>query len=357
MVGEGAAMLSIRELRDRAVIRPVKRAVEDQLLDLPGVTAVDIGERCVAGRRTGEQVIVVSVERKKPVEEILRCHQVPADVLGIPVDVIEEEPVLHHAHCTAQEPLMVSGAREAIRRPVRGGSPITPWRPVRVAGPDLPGAGDYRRIGTLGALVMGRAPGLVVMGLTTFDVACLDDAWAVGDRMVDPISGRAYADLSRAALSGRVDAAAVTINDGFDHSPAIAGIGPITGQCAAYPGELIRKSGYGTALTTGVVVSTDTTLRVDHGDALGVRVLREQVRVNVAPPDARFAGDGDAGATLINSDGRVVGLHIGGNRDGTVGFACPIGDVLAELDVELCVEPRAVSNVGARGWPSAGPVA
>src|SRR5690606_33701785 len=111
------------------------------------------------------------------------------------------------------------------------------------------------------------------------------------------------------------------------------------GQCAAYPGETVRKRGYGTALTTGVVVSTDTTLRLDHGDALGVRVLREQVRVAATPPDVRFAGEGDAGATLVNSDGRIVGLHVGGSSDGGAGFACPIGDVLAELDVELQVAP------------------
>lgn len=57
-------MTTTSELRDKAIIRPVKRAVEDDLLDLPGVLAVDIGEKRVAGRRTGHQAIVVSVGRK-----------------------------------------------------------------------------------------------------------------------------------------------------------------------------------------------------------------------------------------------------------------------------------------------------
>ena len=40
------------------------------------------------------------------------------------------------------------------------------------------------------------------MGLTTFDVACLDDAWSVGDQMTDPEAGRVCAGLARAAGEG-----------------------------------------------------------------------------------------------------------------------------------------------------------
>ncbi|MFD0491557.1 hypothetical protein ACFQ0O_35990 [Saccharopolyspora spinosporotrichia] len=98
----------------------------------------------------------------------------------------------------------------------------------------------------------------------------------------------------------------------------------------------MRKSGYATGLTSGIVTSIDTTLRVDHGDALGVRILREQMRITTTA--ARFAGAGDAGAALIDSTGYVVGLHIAGSGDGETGFASPIADVLAELDVELYTE-------------------
>jgi hypothetical protein len=334
-------MLSIRELRDRAVIRPIKRAIEDQLLDLPGVVAVDIGEKCRGGYRTGEQVIVVSVPRKRPLAQLAAGTRVPSDILGIPTDVIEEEPVLHHEHRADDGPQ--GGKRHQRLTSVLGGSGIAPCRPVVLAPPDIAAAGEYRRIGTLGVLVTGHAPAAVTMGLTTFDVACMDDAWSVGDRMIDPISGQVYADLARAALSGRVDAAAVTIAGGVDVSYSIVGTGPVTGQCSAYPGEIVRKSGYGTGLTTGIVTSTDTTLRVDHGDALGVRVLREQIRVTALPLHTRFGGLGDSGAALVNSDGRVVGLHVAGSHDGSTGFACPIADVLAELDVEVCVEAQSLS--------------
>lgn len=336
-------MLSIRELRDRAIIRPIKRAVEDQLLDLPGVTAVDIGQRRIADQYTGDQVIVVSVQRKRSYGELPAGACVPAGVLGIPVDVIEEDTALHHLHCCAQEPLLLRERHRDLPAVIRGGQGIAPCRSVFLASPATGAPGQYHRIGTLGALVAGHDPPAAPMGLTTFDVACMDDAWSVGDRMIDPDVGRVYADLARAALSGRVDAAAVTISGDLEASCAISGLGPVTGQCTAYPGDHVRKSGYGTALSSGVVVSTDTTLRVDHGDALGVRVLREQIRVAASPPGARFAGDGDAGSAVVNVDGRVAGLLVAGSPDGAAGFACPIADVLAELDVELCAETRELS--------------
>lgn len=333
-------MLNIRELRDRAIIRPVKRAVEDQLLDVPGVIAVDIGEKRTGGRGTGMQVIVVSVPVKRPADELPAGTEVPAEIRGVRTDVIEEQLVLHLGHCGAEEPPVLVERRCGGTAPIAGGIGIAPSRPVRLASPGAQSASEHRRIGTLGALVTGHAPAPVVMGLTTFDVACMDDAWAVGDRMIEPGSGHIYADLARAALSSRVDAAAVTIGGGLDYSCTIAGIGSIGGVGAAYPGETIHKRGYGTALTSGRVISTDATLRINHGDALGIRTLREQIRVAVMPPATRFAGEGDAGAALINSGGRVVGLHIGGTQDATIGFACPIADVLAELDVELCVETQ-----------------
>lgn len=333
-------MLSIRELRDRAVIRPIKRAVEDQLLDLPGVTAVDIGVQHRAGEPTGQQVIVVSVIRKKPREQLVAGACVPGDVFGIPTDVIEEQPVLQHIHCARDEPL--ASCRERSERPgvVQGGSGIAPCRAVHLAPPMVPNSGEYRRIGTLGAIVTGTSPTVVPMGLTTFDVGCLDDAWAVGDRMLDPEGGRVHTELARAALSGRVDAAAVAIAPGSETSCVVDGIGPVTGHATAYPGERVRKNGFGTGVTVGIITSVDATVRIDHGEALGVRVLREQIRITAA--DLRFCGPGDAGAAVIDPGGRIIGLHVAGSRGGAFGFASPIADVLAELDVELCTESQRI---------------
>ncbi|MGJ7905737.1 hypothetical protein ACOQFL_04570 [Actinopolyspora sp. H202] len=342
-------MMSVREARDRAAIRPIKRAVEDQLLDLPGVGIVDIGEKRISGRPTGQQVIIVSVARKKPVERLEVGECVPSMILGIPTDVVEERVFPQHAHCSLDE--LVPAVLPSPAVTVFGGVGIAPSRPV-VLGPASSVAegryregghyregGEYRRIGTLGALVTGRGSTVLTMGLTTFDVACMDDAWSVGDAMLDPHSGRCYAELSRAALSGRVNAAAVMIDEAFDCCRMIPGLGPVTGQGVAEIGETVRKSGLGTGLTRGSVASTDATLRIDHGDALGVRTRREQLRV-VTAREKPFTGAGDAGAVVVNGEGGVVGLHTSGSADGRTGFACPIADVLTELDVKLAVTFR-----------------
>ncbi|MER5388570.1 hypothetical protein [Saccharopolyspora sp. NPDC002686] len=314
--------------------------MEDQLLDLPGVTAVDIGAKRRAGRSTGEQVIVVSVARKRPREQLKPDACVPLDVFGIPTDVVEEQPVLQHIHCAEDEPLTPRPRRAERPGVISGGSGIAPCRAVHLAPPEVTSAGPHRRIGTLGALVTGVAPMAVAMGLTTFDVGCLDDGWSVGDRMADPEGGRVHAELARAALSGRVDAAAVALAPGSATTCVVEGIGPITGPATAYPGERVSKNGFGTGVTVGVVTSVDATIRLDHGDALGVRVLREQVRIVGSP--SRFCGAGDAGSAVLGPGGRVIGLHVAGSCDGTVGFASPIADVLAELDVELCTEPQRI---------------
>lgn len=340
----GGAMLTIRELRDRAVIRPVKRAVEDDLLDLPGVTAVDIGEKRRAGRDTGEQAIIVSVGRKRSPAQIPVGARIPSDISGVPTDVLEEEPVLWHIHCQSGQGLAWPPTQRTSSS-MAGGLGITPARLARLTRPQVPGDDEYHRIGTLGVLVAGE---VATMGLTTFDVACLDDAWSVGDRMVEPLRGEAYAELDRAALSGRVDAAAVS----FEETSALAAapfvaprrddgderesrVGLARGSATAYPGARVSKLGFGTGLTHGAVSSIDASVRVDHGDALGVRILREQLRI--VATSGLFCGAGDAGAAVVDPVGRIVGLHVAGSCTGRVGFANPISDVLHELDVRLCV--------------------
>jgi hypothetical protein len=47
---------------------------------------------------------------------------------------------------------------------------------------------------------------------------------------------------------------------------------------------------------------------------------------------------------LLNRDNRVVALHVAGNAAGTVGFASPIADVLAELDVDLHTHTHQLSG-------------
>lgn len=322
----------------RAGIRPVKRRVEVDLLSCRGVVGVDIGEKITGGRRTGQVGIVVYVRRKH--SAVRPADLVPAEIEGIATDVVADDVVLHRALLDAEFP----PARGAERhRQVLGGISMGPWRTVLLSPPEAPRPGEYAIVGTLGALVTDRTGNGQVMGLTTFHAACVDDAWSVGDEMVHPSrvdSGASPRDtvgsLCRAALSGSVDGAAVLLTPGRAYRPSIVDIGAVTGTVAAVRGTVVRKRGRTTGLTTGRITSVDATVLLDYRDGLGVRVLRDQIRIEAV---GGVLGDyGDSGSAVVDSDNRVVGLYVAGNPSGTVAFAGPIGKVLDQLDVDLITD-------------------
>lgn len=314
----------------REVIRPVKRMVEDEFLSRPGVIGVDIGEKYTGGRPTGRAAIVVYVCAKGPEHP----QQIPAEVRGVPTDVVAESIVLHRARITrtADDHPVV-----AERHPVlRGGISIGPERSVRVVPPEVPAADEYVIAGTLGAFALTREEPRKVLGLTTFHVGCVDDSWAVGDAFVHPSrvdGGVPGADrvavLDRAALAGAVSAAGLRMG-ARPFRAEVLDVGALTGTAPATIGSSVRKYGRTTGLTHGMIASTDVTLKLDFGDGIGVRTLRDQIRVHSSE---RFGDHGDSGAVLVDADNRVVGLYVAGS--GSTGFANPIEPVLRQLDVEL----------------------
>lgn len=322
---------------ERAVIRPVKRMVEDEFLSRPGVIGVDIGEKFTDGRPTGRAAIVVYVCAKGSDHP----QQIPATVEGVPTDVVAESIVLHRALLSPDEQQPVVAQRDSVQRHavLRGGISIGPWRAVRVVPPDVSVPGDYVIVGTLGALVVSRTEQLV-MGLTSFHVGCVDDAWMVGDRIVHPsrVDGGVQklddiGELNRAALSGAVNAAAVLLDPQRPRRAEILDIGAVTGSAPAPVGTPVRKRGRTTALTHGVVASTDATIAVDFGDGIGVRKLRDQLRIDSCA--GRFGDHGDSGSVLVDVENRVVGLYCAGTASGSTGFANPIDPVLDQLDVDV----------------------
>ncbi|WHT19088.1 hypothetical protein N8J89_39375 [Crossiella sp. CA-258035] len=325
------------EDRRRAAIRPVKRRHEDTLLDLPGVVAVDIGAQTTNGVRTGRPAIVVSVRAKRPAIAVAHGQLLPERIDGVPVDVIEEDVLLHPALLRADAAPERTGESYA---PLVGGISVGPCRSIQMVPPQAPEAGEYVTVGTLGLLVAARDDRRRVFGLTNFHIACVDDAWAVGDRMTHPSrvdGGRCPADvvgsLASSALSGSVDAALIALAADRPWRREIAQVGRPGGCGQALLGSQVRKRGRTTGLTRGVVVSTDVTLCLDYGDSLGHRRLRDQIRVTAA--EDVFGDRGDSGAVLVDADNQVVGLHCAGTLGGGSGFANPINRVLEELDVVL----------------------
>ena len=80
---------------DLEQIRRIKEAAEADLLKLPGVTGVDIGPKIVDGKETGDLAIRVFVDTK---QDVPAGQQIPAQIQGVPTDVIERRYRLHGAH-------------------------------------------------------------------------------------------------------------------------------------------------------------------------------------------------------------------------------------------------------------------
>jgi hypothetical protein len=331
-----------------ASIRPAKERIEDELLRRPGVTGVDISSKKKDGVDTGELAIVVYVKKKKPASALKANELVPPQVEGVPTDVVEEEIVPHRG---AASPVLTPMVDASAYPTLQGGISIGPCRSVHLDPPDVPASGNYVFVGTLGVMVRDRATG-AAMALTNFHVACVDSGWSVGDTMAQPsrVDGGScpsarFGTLTRAALSNHVDGAVITVDAGRASSCSITGIGSVRGTAAATVGLAVRKRGRTTELTHGTVTSVDYTTSIDYGDGLGVRTLRNQIRIAVDTAHSTQFGDhGDSGSVVVNADRRVVGLYFGGNAAGTVGVANPIAFVLDELGVDLCTSFSLVTS-------------
>ncbi|MBK9156582.1 MAG: hypothetical protein IPM11_00305 [Micropruina sp.] len=79
-------------------------------------------------------------------------------------------------------------------------------------------------------------------------------------------------------------------------------------------------------------------MTIDYGDGLGLRTLRNQIRIDPANAALRFSDRGDSGSVIMNDNREVIGLLFGGATDGSMTFANPIADVLSELNVTMLTE-------------------
>jgi hypothetical protein len=313
--GGSMARKPVAEARGLGAILAAKESIEDELLQRPGVTGVDVGYKYVGGQRTEEIAIRVLVRSKKNVP---RAQQVPETIDGIPTDVIERTFELH--------------ADTGRYTPVRGGISIGPCRAI----------GGFVYTGTLGAIVRDNTTGNPML-LSNFHVMCVDNGWSVGDQMAQPsrvdtgsCPGDVVGTLQRAVLSASVDGAVSSLV-GRTHSCEIVDIGIVAGTAAASIGMAVRKRGRTTGLTHGTVDSISLSVNVDYGDGIGSRILTNQI--GLAPTIAQnpsFGEKGDSGSVVVNAARQVVGLYFAGGSDGS-GVANPIAAVLSALNINMCV--------------------
>jgi hypothetical protein len=332
-------------------IRQVKELKEKSLFERAGVTGVDIGHKYVGGKRTDETAIRIYVDTKLPDAQVAKGQMVPKKLEGVKTDVIQRKYVLHPKMVRIQD---IEIQEDATRyATLHGGISIGPCRSVHLEPPDVPAAGNYIFVGTLGAVVKDRSTGNQML-LSNFHVMCVDDGWQAGDQMCQPgrvDSGACPADvvgeLQRAVLQGStagggpgVDCA-VASHTARPIECTIEEIGDVTGTATAAVGMAVRKRGRTTGLTYGTVDSVDLSVRVSYGDGLGEVILTHQISILPDPGhNAKFGDHGDSGSVVVDDNGRVIGLHFAGDDASGSGVANPIQAVLDALNVDLCTVKR-----------------
>jgi len=335
----------------RAEIRPVKEAVEGDLLSKKNVVGVDIAEKVTDGRKTGELSIVVFVDNKEPLSKVPAKDRVPDQIEGVKTDVQEVHIELQAMSSMKQvedrfSPFIDASAYSTLE----GGISMGPLRSVHLDPPDVPTSGNYVFVGTLGAMVRDRATG-ATMALTNFHVACVNNTWTVGDRMVQQslVDGGSaagqFGSLTRATLSDQVDGAVVTVDAAKSWTATVHGVGDVAGHTPATVGMAVQKRGRTTEHTFGTVMSTDLTVSINYGSDVGVHTFHHQIRIDTdTSRSARFSDRGDSGSVILDTNRNVVGLLFGGATDGSMTFANPIQAVLDELMVDIITTPSVVKT-------------
>ncbi len=302
-----------------------RKALEQELLPLAGAGFVGIGH----SEAEGEVIVLVEDEQTK--------QRVPRSFKGYTVRT-EITGKIQSLSTQVVEPITdVSEERRDEVRPLVGGTSLSAYV--------TKGPGIYLYAGTLGMVTYDDKilsnTHVIAMEPRT------DDFLDIGTPIIQPGSG----DGGR--LSERVGALEAYIPIDFDpdaENYADAAIGSIDGGVGASPGEqfyeegnywvegwtevsngdIIRKSGRTTGVTTGEVTHTNVSVVVQYGDQSAYFVDQ----IAVAQENWSFSAPGDSGSA-VDKDGEFVGLVFAGSEDFVV--ICKAEHILDGLGI--AVEP------------------
>lgn len=330
-------------------VKAAKQQHQQELMGKPNVVGVGVGYKIVGGETTDIPCIIVFVRQKVAAESLSAEQMVPAQVEGVPTDVVESGIIYAHQSNTGKF------------RPAPGGVSI----------------GHYQiTAGTLGVVVRDNGTGERLILSNNHVLANSNDA-SPGDPIIQPGSadgGTVQDDqigtlvrfqsiafdqtteppgcdlaVTYAAIGNfiartlgadhrvnayrpeqavnLVDAAVARPLNDRDVLDEILEVGAISGIVEALPGLPIRKSGRTTALTTGEIMAIDTTVTVNYG--AGRNAVFEQQLVSGA-----MSQPGDSGSLVVDAGSqRAVGLLFAGSDQTTI-FS-PIELVQDLLDISV----------------------
>ena len=306
------------------------------LLDIPGVNAVGIGGREVAGQATGERAIKVFVTRKMPADQVAPGELIPSSFEGVPVDVVEGGPFRRAAGPTQDIPTGAF-ADTSPYDPLCGG--------ISLATEGTPG------LGTLGCFLVDKNDATAVYALTNHHVVAKAGKLSRSRRVLHPstihwaspptqedIDQNAIGIVAAGGQEAIRDAALVRLSAGMKWLPAIKDVGflagtyPLVHDDAVGLNYRVWKRGVVTGLISGIVQGVDCTVKdiLDEGTQTK-SITKGNIIIKERTDGSPFAQPGDSGSAVVNDDSKVVGLLYGNDGKGG-GYATPIATVLRRFN-------------------------
>jgi hypothetical protein len=327
-------------MTDDETLFRIKKDAQAALFRIPGVRAVAIGHKYVAGKNTRQVAIIVEVDKKRPAADVPANEMIPATIEGIPTDVVEWQP-------TVDTVGLISDTSKD--RPLSCGSYLIldnqkqdPVHNVTVS---------QQNYGTLGffATTDGSIAGIPAGGIVAITcqhvVADTSGNTVKGKEIGQPttdecsscsfccndIIGKVIYGLNTSAgTTPGTDAALIALTKGLEYYCDIkGGIGPMAGPRTLGTADLnttvLRKYGSTTGLTKGTVTTISGTVAVGSNSFSDGRITITpdpstpvwDCCICETPPLCgggasenfqSFGCAGDSGAAVVDSQNHVVGL-------------------------------------------------
>lgn len=350
----------------------LKELAAAQFLRIPGVTAVGLGGRERDGKPTGEVVLKVFVERKRPAAELTPGQLLPPEFEGVGVNVVElPEPSLQANPAVPPQPgsplTSESDLDSTEYRPLKGGARVQ----IALAG---------KGFGTLGCILTDPADPAKVYALTNYHVVRVKGGTqpvAGTTRLGQPDNqdgptkccSHIIGSYAGGGEDTTRDAAVIRLDGGTKWLAEITEIGIITGTHTLTTDEVknldyqVRKRGARTGLTGGIIESINTQRTVEGITRNNVIIVRPNPNAGVKPDKALFFSDaGDSGSAVVNAAGEVVALHYAGSSGALINKALelPIADILTQfrtVDGLTLAVATATDNGQVKTVPGPAPVA
>jgi hypothetical protein len=326
----------IDEVIETAQVVEVQQAHEQNLLELDNVIGVATSLKVTKGKPTAKRSLTVYVEEKKPKTQLSKEAVVPAELDGVPTDVVEVGPIRPLTFTTRVRPALpgfsighhdiTAGTFGCLVRDVRrcccgvekDSCCCTPSREEC--------RGDYLILSNnhvLAASNVGKSGDLILQP-GAFDGGQFPaDGIATLERFEPIVFGGAGYNL--------VDAAVARPTFSRNVAAAIIGVRIPSGVGQALLGQRVIKAGRTTQVTTGRVLAVNATIVVGPYPGGFAQFRHQIVTTGMSAP-------GDSGSLLMDADLNAVGLLFAGSAEVT------IHNHIANVETALGVRPVTASR-------------